>query len=213
MKKSCILLAVVLLLGAISASAEMNPKNVEPMRDRDLSMATARAIFAGGCFWCMESPFEKLEGVIEVYSGYTGGEEANPTYSQVSSGGTGHTEAVEVIFDPVRVSYERLLEVFWQQIDPTDAGGQFVDRGSQYRSGIFYLDEEQRVLAERSKQLLAGSGRFDRPLVTEITKAGPFYRAEEYHQDYYAKNPLRYWFYRSGSGRDDFLDRVWGKDR
>ncbi len=175
--------------------------------------ATDRAIFAGGCFWCMESPFEKLTGVSEVISGYTGGTKLNPTYQEVSAGGTGHTEAVEVYYDPQLVSYEKLLEVFWMQIDPTDAGDQFVDRGSQYRSGIFYLDAEQKRLAEESKQKLAEAGRFNKPLVTEITSAGKFYTAEEYHQDYHSKNPLRYWYYRGGSGRDDFLDKVWGKDR
>ncbi|MCF6266551.1 MAG: peptide-methionine (S)-S-oxide reductase MsrA [Desulfuromusa sp.] len=161
----------------------------------------------------MESPFEKLTGVSEVISGYTGGTKLNPTYQEVSAGGTGHTEAVEVYYDPQLVSYEKLLEVFWMQIDPTDAGDQFVDRGSQYRSGIFYLDAEQKRLAEESKQKLAEAGRFNKPLVTEITSAGKFYTAEEYHQDYHSKNPLRYWYYRGGSGRDDFLDKVWGKDR
>ncbi|MDX2481550.1 MAG: peptide-methionine (S)-S-oxide reductase MsrA [Desulfuromusa sp.] len=175
--------------------------------------ATEQAIFAGGCFWCMESPFEKLDGVSEVISGYTGGEKLNPTYKEVSAGGTGHTEAVEVYYDTQQVSYEKLLEVFWMQIDPTDAGGQFVDRGTQYRSGIFYLDDEQKRLAEESKQKLSESGRFNKPLVTEIVMAGEFYPAEEYHQDYHSKNPLRYRYYRGGSGRDNFLAKVWGKDR
>lgn len=172
-----------------------------------------RAIFAGGCFWCMESPFEKIPGVIAVVSGYTGGRNMNPSYQEVSAGGTGHTEAVEVLFDPARVSYAQLLEVFWMQIDPTDAGGQFVDRGSQYRSGIYPLDEEQWQLAEQSKRKLAASGRFDKPIITEIVTAGVFYPAEEYHQDYYKKNPIRYKYYRYGSGRDRFLDRVWGEER
>lgn len=175
--------------------------------------ATDRAIFAGGCFWCMESPFEKLDGVSEVISGYTGGTQLNPTYQGVSAGGTGHTEAVEVLYNPQQVSYEKLLEVFWRQIDPTDANGQFVDRGTQYRSGIFYLNPEQKQLAEASKQQLGASGRFNKPIVTEITAAGKFYPAEEYHQDYHSKNPVRYWYYRGGSGRDDYLDKVWGKDR
>ena len=175
--------------------------------------ATDRAIFAGGCFWCMESPFEKLDGVSEVISGYTGGAQLNPTYQEVSAGGTGHTEAVEVLYDPQQVSYEKLLEVFWMQIDPTDADGQFVDRGTQYRSEIFYLNPEQEQLAEVSKRQLEKSGRFNKPIVTEITAAGEFYPAEEYHQDYHSKNPIRYWYYRGGSGRDDFLDKVWGKDR
>jgi methionine-S-sulfoxide reductase len=175
--------------------------------------STSRAIFAGGCFWCMEAPFEKLDGVSEVISGYTGGSKLDPTYQEVSAGGTGHTEAVEVLYDPQLVSYEKLLEVFWRQIDPTDADGQFVDRGDQYRSGIFYLDAEQKQLAEKSKQQLEKTGRFDKPIVTEITAAGEFYPAEEYHQDYHSKNPIRYWYYRGGSGRDDYLDKVWGKDR
>ena len=175
--------------------------------------STSRAIFAGGCFWCMEAPFEKLDGVSEVISGYTGGSKLDPTYQEVSAGGTGHTEAVEVLYDPQLVSYEKLLEVFWRQIDPTDADGQFVDRGNQYRSGIFYLDAEQKQLAEKSKQQLEKTGRFNKPIVTEITAAGKFYPAEEYHQDYHSKNPIRYWYYRGGSGRDDYLDKVWGKDR
>lgn len=172
-----------------------------------------KAIFAGGCFWCMEPPFEKLEGVSEVISGYTGGNKAKPTYEEVSSGTTGHLEAVEVIYDPAKVNYEELLQVFWRQIDPTDAGGQFVDRGSSYTSAIFYRDETQRRLAEESKTKLEQSGRFDRPIVTEIRPAGPFYRAEEYHQDYYEKNPIRYKFYRFRSGRDQYLANVWGKER
>ena len=175
--------------------------------------STSRAIFAGGCFWCMEAPFEKLDGVSEVISGYTGGSKLDPTYQEVSAGGTGHTEAVEVLYDPQLVSYEKLLEVFWRQIDPTDADGQFVDRGDQYRSGIFYLDAEQKQLAEKSKQQLEKTGRFNKPIVTEITAAGKFYPAEKYHQDYHSKNPIRYWYYRGGSGRDDYLDKVWGKDR
>ena len=174
-----------------------------------MSSAAGRAILAGGCFWCVEAALEKLDGVSEVVSGYTGGAEEDPSYEQVSSGATGHTEAVEVHYDPQRISFVDILETFWMNIDPTDAGGQFVDRGSQYRSGIFYLNEEQRRIAHRSKQDLASSGRFDRPIVTEITPAGAFYRAEEYHQDYYVKNPLRYWFYTSGSGRKQFRERYW----
>jgi methionine-S-sulfoxide reductase len=174
---------------------------------------TATAIFAGGCFWCMEPPFEKLPGVLAVTSGYTGGLKEHPTYREVSAGGTGHVEAVQIVFDPAQIPYARLLEVFWMNIDPTDAGGQFVDRGSQYRAAIFYLGEEQRQLAEASKERLAASGRFARPIVTEIAPTATFYRAEEYHQDYYRKNPVRYHYYRWGSGRDRFLDQVWGKER
>jgi peptide methionine sulfoxide reductase msrA/msrB len=171
-----------------------------------------RATFAGGCFWCTESDFEKVAGVVEVISGYTGGHTENPTYEEVSSGVTGHAESIQVIYDPAKVSYEQLLDVFWRHIDPTDAGGQFVDRGSQYRSAIFYQNDEERRLAEESKAKLEQSGRFDKPIVTEIVKLGTFYPAEEYHQDYYKKNPLRYKYYRYGSGRDQFLEQVWGKE-
>ena len=170
-----------------------------------------KATFAGGCFWCMEPPFEKLAGVKEVISGYTGGRTANPTYEEVSGGRTGHLEAVEIIYDPAKVSYETLLEVFWRQINPTDAGGQFVDRGSSYTTAIFYHTEEQKRLAEKSKQALERSGRFDKPVATEIRPAGPFYRAEAYHQDYWKKNPARYTFYRFNSGRDQYLEKKWGK--
>jgi peptide methionine sulfoxide reductase msrA/msrB len=189
---------VVMMMTAIGVAAE---KKVE------------RAIFAGGCFWCMESPYEKLDGVKEVISGYTGGQKNDPTYKEVSAGTTGHAEAVEVIFDPAKLSYEELLEVFWRQIDPTDPGGQFADRGSQYRSAIFYLNDEQRALAEKSKEKLAGSGRFDKPVVTEIVPASRFFRAEDYHQDYYKKNPVRYKLYRYGSGRDRFLKEAWGDEK
>ena len=168
-----------------------------------------RATFAGGCFWCMEAPFEKLHGVKEVISGYTGGQKKNPTYKEVSSGSTGHMESVEIVFDPSVITYDKLLDVFWRQIDPTDAGGQFVDRGGQYRSAIFYHSEEQQRLAELSKRKLAASGIFRRPIVTQIIPASIFYRAEDYHQDYYKKNPIRYKFYRFNSGRDRFLENTW----
>jgi peptide methionine sulfoxide reductase msrA/msrB len=182
-------------------------------RRADAAPKEELATFAGGCFWCMESPFEKLEGVSAVVSGYTGGTKEHPTYREVSSGTTGHVEAVQVRYDPGKVSYQHLLDVFWRQVDPTDAGGQFVDRGGQYRSAIFYATDEQKRLAEKSKAKLAGSRRFARPIVTEILPAGRFWPAEDYHQDYYKKNPVRYKYYRWGSGRDEFLDRAWGKDR
>jgi len=172
-----------------------------------------KATFAGGCFWCMVPPFEKLEGVVNVVSGYTGGEKVNPTYEEVSSGATGHVEAIEVSYDPAKISYQKLLDVFWQQINPTDDGGQFVDRGSSYRAIIFYHTEDQRRLAEESKRQLAQSGRFDKPITTPIRPAGRFYRAEDYHQDYWKKNPLRYKFYRHNSGRDQYLEKVWGKEK
>jgi peptide methionine sulfoxide reductase msrA/msrB len=171
-----------------------------------------KATFAGGCFWCMEPPFEKLDGVKDVVSGYTGGTTVNPTYEEVSGGKTGHLESIEITYDPAKVSYEQLLDVFWRQINPTDAGGSFVDRGSSYRSAIFYHTGEQKRLAEASKQKLQQSGRFDKPIATDIRAAGPFYRAEDYHQDYWKKNPVRYKFYRYNSGRDQYIEKVWGKD-
>lgn len=171
-----------------------------------------RATLAGGCFWCMEGPFEKLEGVLEVISGYTGGHKANPTYEEVSSGMTGHLEAVQITFDPSKISYSEILDLFWKQVDPTDSGGQFVDRGRQYRTAIFYHNEEQKASAERSKAELNKSGRYKNPIVTEIIKASDFYKAEEYHQDYYKKNPIRYKFYRYRSGRDQYLKKIWGSE-
>ncbi len=174
---------------------------------------TEKAIFAGGCFWCMEAPFEKLPGVISVVSGYTGGVKENPTYEEVSSGRTGHAEAIEITYDPEKISYEKLLDVFWMNIDPTAGDRQFVDVGHQYRAAVFYLDDAQKRLAEASREKLQKSGRFTRPIVTEISQASVFYPAEAYHQDYYKNNPIRYQYYRNGSGRDQFLDSVWGKDR
>ena len=170
------------------------------------------ATFAGGCFWCTEADFGKLPGVAKVISGYTGGQKDNPTYEEVSAGITGHVEAVQVYYDRNRVTYEQLLDYFWRHIDPTDRGGQFVDRGGQYRSVIFYHDEEQRQIAEKSKEALSKSGKFDKPIATEIVKFSKFYPAEDYHQDYSQKNPLRYRYYRQGSGRDRVLEMVWGKE-
>lgn len=170
-----------------------------------------KATFAGGCFWCMKPPFEKMAGVSAVISGYMGGTTANPTYENYAAGG--HIEVIEVTYDPARVSYQELLDVFWRQIDPTDAGGQFVDRGHAYTTAIFYHDPEQRQLAEASKEALAASRVFSKPLVTPILPATTFCPAEEYHQDYSRKNPIRYKWYRHGSGRDKFLDAVWGKER
>jgi len=174
---------------------------------------TERAIFAGGCFWCMEAPFDKIPGVLAVKVGYIGGTKENPTYEEVSAGKTGHTEAVELVFDPKKVSYQKLLHVFWRQIDPTTPDAQFCDRGSQYRSGIFYVNEEQRKAAEASKEELQKTGPFKSKIVTEITKAGRFYLGEEYHQQYYKKNPVRYKYYRHSCGRDKVLDSFWGADR
>jgi peptide methionine sulfoxide reductase msrA/msrB len=170
------------------------------------------ATFAGGCFWCMQPPFEHIDGVSKVVAGYTGGTVANPTYEQVCSGRTGHLEAVEVRFDPSRVSYAQLLEVFWRNVDPTDAGGQFADRGHQYQTAIFVHSDEQRRVAEESKTALAESGRFSRPIMTRIVKAEHFYPAEEYHQSYYKKNTSHYNRYKKGSGRSDFLIKLWGSE-
>ncbi len=180
------------------------------MGKEEMNLQTAT--FAGGCFWCTESDFEKLPGVVKVISGYTGGTKENPTYEEVSSGKTGHVEAVQVYYDPTRITYEELLDHFWKHVDPTDAGGQFVDRGAQYRSAIFYHDEEQKRLAEKSKEALSKSGRFKKPIVTEIVKFTKFYEAEDYHQDYYKTHALKYKFYRYASGRDQFLEKVWGKE-
>lgn len=171
----------------------------------------AVATFAGGCFWCMEPPFDALDGVVSTTSGYTGGRLENPTYEQVSSGGTGHYEAIRIQYDPGKVSYEKLLEVFWVNVDPTDGGGQFCDRGSQYRTAIFYHTEDQREAAQASKTALEESGRLPKPVVTPIEPASAFFPAEDYHQDYYKKNPIRYKFYRTGCGRDRVLKKLWGE--
>ena len=200
MMRTLLAIAIVgaLALGSMSASAAT------------ATSGHAIATFAGGCFWCMEPPFDELDGVISTTSGYTGGRKQNPTYEEVSTGTTGHTEAVQVVYDPTRVTYERLLEVFWRNIDPVTANAQFCDHGTQYRSGIFTHDPTQRRLADESKRALEASGRFKAPIVTEIVAAGPFYPAEEHHQDYYKKNPVRYKFYRAGCGRDRRLGELWG---
>jgi peptide methionine sulfoxide reductase msrA/msrB len=170
---------------------------------------TSIATFAGGCFWCLEADFAKVPGVKKVISGYTGGHTENPSYEEVCTGTTGHAEAVQVYYDPSKTTYQDLLEFFWQHIDPTDAGGQFADRGSQYRTAIFYHDQEQRRLAQDSRQALTKSSRFDKPIVTEIVPFTKFYEAEDYHQDYYKKQSSSYQYYRHGSGRDQFLDERW----
>ncbi|PIQ84493.1 MAG: peptide-methionine (S)-S-oxide reductase [Candidatus Omnitrophica bacterium CG11_big_fil_rev_8_21_14_0_20_63_9] len=172
---------------------------------------TEIATFAGGCFWCMEPPFEKLPGVASVTSGYMGGSTERPTYEEVSSGASGHLEVVQVAYDPSQVAYEQLLEAFWMNVDPTQADGQFADKGQQYHTAIFYHTDEQRAQAQASKQRLAQSGKFSKPLVTEIRPATAFYPAEAYHQDYYKKNPIHYKLYRAGSGREGFLKRTWGE--
>jgi peptide-methionine (S)-S-oxide reductase len=170
----------------------------------------AKATFAGGCFWCMEHPFDELPGVVSVTSGYTGGQKKNPTYEEVSAGSTGHAEAVQIVYDPAKVSYETLLNVFWHNIDPTTKDRQFCDSGHQYRSAIFFQDEEQHRLALQSKAQIEKTKTFKEPVITEITQASVFYPAEEYHQHYYKKNPIRYKFYRTSCGRDRRLKELWG---
>jgi peptide-methionine (S)-S-oxide reductase len=194
---ACILPVLLLAAGLISAD-EADTTRYET------------AIFAGGCFWCMEPPFDAIDGVISTTSGYTGGHKANPSYQEVSHGGTGHTEAVRIVYDPVRVSYSELLEVFWHNIDPTNAQGQFCDFGNQYRSEIFYSTPQQQQQAMRSRNELEVSQQIREPIVTRISPVTEFYPAEDYHQDYYRKNPLRYKFYRYGCGRDKRLEELWG---
>jgi peptide methionine sulfoxide reductase msrA/msrB len=204
-----IILTVFLMTIASQKSESSNSnKTGKPMTEQEIT--TRQATFAGGCFWCIEADFEKVPGVIKVISGYTGGHKKNPTYEEVSAGTTGHVEAIQVYYDPSQISYKALLDFFWRHIDPTDPGGQFVDRGQQYRSVIFYHDEEQRQLAEKSKEELNHSGKFSRPIVTEIKPFTIFYPAEEYHQDYSKKNPIRYKYYRYNSGRDQFLKKTGG---
>ena len=190
-----------LLLGvALAATA------AEPVAK---AQATATAVFAGGCFWCMEPPFDKLPGVVATTSGYTGGQKINPTYQEVSAGDTGHIEAVQITYDPKQVSYEKLLEVFWRNVDPLDKGGQFCDRGSTYTTAIFYQSEEQKKLAEQSKATI--EKKLGKAVVTTIRPAATFYAAEDYHQDYYKNNPLRYKYYRYSCGRDQRLEELWGR--
>ena len=205
-------LAILVAIAVASTRADSPGKKQDNQGAKSTtdSNKPTKATFAGGCFWCMEPPFEKLDGVISVTSGYTGGKETGPSYEEVSSGRTGHVEAVQVMYDPSKISYEYLLDVFWRQIDPTDDGGQFADRGKQYRTGIYVHDREQKKLAEASKRKLEKSGVFKKPIVTQIIWASPFYPAEGYHQDYYKKNPSHYKRYRRGSGREGFLETVWG---
>lgn len=199
MKYFIYLMSLFLLSNSVFAQ-----KKNEPVQSK-----TGTAIFAGGCFWCMEPPFEKLDGVISVISGYTGGTKKNPTYEEVSAGGTGHTEAVKIEFDPKKISFKKLLDVFWRNIDPTVKDRQFCDSGPQYRSGIFYLNDEQKKEALESRK---GLEKKFSSIYTEITPIGDFYPAEEYHQDYYKKNPIRYKYYRHGCGRDKRLEELWGKN-
>jgi peptide-methionine (S)-S-oxide reductase len=193
------LIPLALAMGAAASALAQTP-------------ATAKATFAGGCFWCMEAPFDKIDGVISTTSGYIGGSKKNPTYQEVSAGSTGHTEAVQVVYDPKKVTYDKLLYTFWRNIDPSVKNQQFCDVGTQYRPGVFYHDDAQKAAAEKSKSELAKSKPFKAEIVAEITKADEFYPAEEYHQDYYVKNPVRYNFYRSGCGRDARLKELWGAE-
>jgi peptide-methionine (S)-S-oxide reductase len=195
---------------AATASAQTTTAPKAATATGGATSATAKATFAGGCFWCMEPPYDKLDGVMSTTSGYIGGKTANPTYEQVSAGITGHTEVVQVVYDPKKISYEKLLDVFWHNIDPTQKDAQFCDHGTQYRSGIFYHDADQKRLADASKAAIAKSKTFKGEIVTEITQAGTFYPAEDYHQDYYMKNPVRYKYYRTGCGRDARLKELWG---
>ncbi|MEQ6885088.1 peptide-methionine (S)-S-oxide reductase MsrA [Salicola sp. Rm-C-2C1-2] len=192
-------LTILLLLSLIALTAHAQEQ-------------TRTAVFAGGCFWCMEPPYDKLEGVTDTTSGYAGGNLEDPTYEQVSSGETEHLEVVRVRYNPDRVSYDKLLEVFWRNVDPLDDGGQFCDRGYQYTTAVFTQSESQRKAAEASKQSLADSGRFDKPIVTPIRQLEAFYPAEDYHQNYYDKNAIQYWFYRNSCGRDSRLEALWGEN-
>lgn len=203
-------MVLFLILGGCADSIAANDHN--EMKSGQIESALEVATFAGGCFWCVEAGFEKLSGVIEVVSGYSGGVVEHPSYKQVASGSTAHIESVQVHYDPSVVTYAQLLDSLWKQTNPTDNGGQFVDRGAQYRTAIFYHNEQQRQLAEQSKMALNQSGRFDKPVVTEIRVFTKFWEAEEYHQDYYKKNPVRYKYYRYRSGRDQFLEKTWGDE-
>ncbi|MEO8039073.1 MAG: peptide-methionine (S)-S-oxide reductase MsrA [Betaproteobacteria bacterium] len=207
MKRIASLLGIALLLAAAGTFARPDTKLAAE------SARLATATFAGGCFWCMQPPFEKLDGVVNTTVGYTGGTVPNPTYHQVSAGGTGHAEAVEIVFDPARISYDKLLQVFWHNIDPLAKNRQFCDSGDEYRSAIFVHDETQRRAAEASLKALEDSGRIKGHIETQIVAASPFYRAEEYHQDYHLKNPTKYSFYRWNCGRDARLEAVWGGAR
>jgi peptide-methionine (S)-S-oxide reductase len=202
-----LLAALAAALGLSLAAADEPTKRAEPP-----GPGLAVATFAAGCFWCVEPPYDKTEGVVSTTSGYTGGKVAGATYRQVGMGGTGHAEAVRVVYDPAKVGYDKLLEVYWKNVDPLDAKGQFCDKGEPYRPVIFVHDEEQRRLAEASKAALAASGRFKQPIVVAIEPASDFWIAEDYHQDYYLKNPAKYAYYRWGCGRDARLEELWGKE-
>lgn len=200
------------LAATVIAAFFVNAGPRAPAMEKETRPMEAVATFAGGCFWCVEADFDKVPGVLKTVSGYTGGNVQNPSYKQVSSGSTGHREAVQVTYDPTVISYEGLLAAFWRMIDPTDDGGQFVDRGPQYTTAIYYHNDEQKSLAEQSSAELAASGRYGRPIVTPILPAVTFHAAEDYHQDFHTRSSIRYTFYRHRSGRDQFLEKTWGKD-
>ena len=211
MRNRLSLLLVLITLGVVAIGLGVSASAADES-GQAIPDDAATATFAGGCFWCTEAAFDQTEGVYEAISGYTGGSVEDPTYEQVTSGTTGHAEAVQVSYDPGQISYDELLTIYWRTIDPTDAGGQNYDRGSQYRTVVFVHDDEQRALAEASREALAESGRFDEPIVTEVLEAQPFYAAEEYHQDFYLKAPDYYEAYVDGSQRYPFLDRIWGDE-
>jgi len=205
LRRDILFLGIVIMVGSL---LDPHPAGGEQMKSETLEKAT----FAGGCFWCMQPPFDQLKGVVSTTVGYAGGKQANPSYEEVSAGGTGHAESIQIVYDPSQISYTDLLYVFWRNINPTTPNRQFVDVGDQYRAAIFYHSEEQKKLANASKKELEASGRYDAPIVTEISPATPFYPAEEYHQKYYQKSPIRYKFYRFGSGRDPYLKKIWGEE-
>ena len=213
--------AAFILFISVFLLGEFLPENTNSISHKNADIVNTQlssdneevAILAGGCFWCIEHPFEDLPGVYQALSGYTGGKKKNPTYKEVARGKTRHVEAVEIHFDPQKISYEDILEIFWRNINPTDNGGQFVDRGAQYRTGIFYKSEEQKKIAEKSKNKLIQSGRFKKPIITPLIKSSTFYQAEEYHQNFFKKSYIRYKVYRAGSGRDEYINRLWGDDK
>ena len=208
MKKTIV--AVLMLIATLVAAGAVRAADSSSQKGGAPASQLQKATFAGGCFWCMEHPFDELPGVVSVTSGYTGGQKKNPTYQEVSAGGTGHAESVQVVYDPAKISYDKLLERYWHNVDPTVKDRQLCDTGHQYRSAIFYHNEEQRRLAVQSKQALEKGNHFKGPVLTEVVPASEFYPAEEYHQHYYKKNPVRYHYYRSACGRDKRLKELWG---
>jgi peptide methionine sulfoxide reductase msrA/msrB len=214
-KQAIISAVMVAFLGMTSPgmAAESSRPTPVPSNGPQISLSYDEIVLGGGCFWCVEAVYDDLAGVVSAVSGYMGGAKANPTYEEVSAGGSGHVEVVRIRFDRKIISLEKILDLFWQNIDPTDAGGQFADRGSQYRPVIFVVDEAQKTAVNSSKEAIAKSGRFAKPILVSVEKISNFYAAEDYHQDYHKKNPLRYKYYRTGSGRDQFIKKVWGTNK